>query len=97
MVRSALVRLCAAVTLATGAAGATLPAVMAAGPSTTTAATAPAPQHRVYTVHRGDSLWLIARRNHTTVANLVRLNAATHRSIVKNPRIIFRGWVLTVS
>ncbi len=60
-------------------------------------ASASAPtQHATYQVRRGDSLWRIARRNHTTVARLVELNAASHPSLRKNPRLIHAGWRLTV-
>ncbi len=39
--------------------------------------------HIIYTVQKGDSLWNIARKNNTTIANLVRLNR------IKNPNLIY--------
>ena len=39
--------------------------------------------HIIYTVQKGDSLWKIARRNNTTIANIVRLNR------IKNPNLIY--------
>jgi LysM repeat protein len=56
----------------------------------------PAPSANTYTVVRGDSLSRIAARNHTTVARLVELNKVRYPSLVKNPRLIHAGWVLTV-
>jgi nucleoid-associated protein YgaU len=53
--------------------------------------------HVSYQVRRGDNLWRIARRNRTTVAKLVELNAAQHPSLRKNSRLIFAGWKLSVS
>lgn len=41
--------------------------------------------HRLYTVRKGDTLWSIARRYHTSIANIVRLNH------IKNPRLIYPG------
>ncbi len=49
--------------------------------------TPPAPE-RTYTVRRGDTLWALARRYHTTVSELVRLNN------IKNPDLIYVGQVL---
>ncbi len=39
--------------------------------------------HIIYTVQKGDSLWKIARKNNTTIANIVRLNR------IKNPNLIY--------
>lgn len=41
--------------------------------------------HIIYTVKRGDTLWSIARRYHTSIANIVRLNR------IKNPNLIYPG------
>lgn len=41
--------------------------------------------HRLYTVRKGDTLWSIARRYHTSIANIVRLNH------IQNPRLIYPG------
>ncbi len=49
--------------------------------------TPPAPE-RTVTVRRGDTLWALARRYHTTVAELVRLNN------IPNPDLIYVGQVL---
>ncbi len=49
--------------------------------------TPPAPE-RTYTVRRGDTLWALARRYHTTVSELVRLNN------IPNPDLIYVGQVL---
>lgn len=53
-------------------------------------------QHVTYRVRRGDSLWLVARRYHTTVGRLVALNAAKHPSLRTHPNRISVGWVLVV-
>jgi LysM repeat protein len=84
--------------LGTLSAGAMLLAVLSgASVLTPVAAAAAAPtQHVTYQVRRGDSLWRIARRNHTTVAKLVQQNAAQHPSLRRNPRLIRAGWHLTV-
>ena len=50
-----------------------------------------------YQVRRGDNLWRIARRNHTTVKHLVELNAAAHPSLKGSPHMIMSGWSLKVS
>lgn len=76
--------------LAGATAALALPALPVSAATTTHSASA---THRV---HRGDSLWLIARRNHTSVAQLVQLNKAAHPSLVRNPRLIYAGWVLNV-
>ncbi len=44
-----------------------------------------------YRVRRGDSLWRIAKRYHTSVSYLVKLNN------IKNPNRIYVGQVLTIS
>ena len=46
--------------------------------------------HRLYTVKPGDSLWTIARRYNTTIANIVRLNR------IQNPRLIYPGQVFRI-
>lgn len=46
--------------------------------------------HRLYTVKPGDSLWIIARRYNTTIANIVRLNR------IQNPRLIYPGQVFRI-
>ena len=51
----------------------------------------PAPQpYPYYTVRAGDTLWAIARRYHTTVAELARLNA------IADPNRIYGGQVLKI-
>ncbi len=49
--------------------------------------TPPAPE-RTYTVRRGDTLWALSRRYHTTVSELVRLNN------IPNPDLIYVGQTL---
>ena len=85
--------------LLAGATAALCVPALPAHASTTAPTTAAAgqPAHATYKVRRGDCLWLIAKRNHTTVAALVKLNKGSHPSVVKNPRLIYAGWVLTVS
>ena len=46
--------------------------------------------HRIYTVKPGDSLWIIARRYNTTIANIVRLNR------IQNPRLIYPGQIFRI-
>lgn len=46
--------------------------------------------HMLYTVKRGDTLWSIARRYNTTIANIVRLN------IIKNPNLIYPGQIFRI-
>lgn len=48
-------------------------------------------------VKRGDSLWAIASRNHTTVDQLVSWNRGKHPSLVSHPDHIEQGWVLRVA
>lgn len=43
--------------------------------------------HRIYTVRRGDTLWSLARRYNTSIANIVRLNR------IQNPNLIYPGQV----
>lgn len=43
--------------------------------------------HTLYTVKRGDTLWSIARRFNTSIANIVRLNR------IKNPNLIYPGQI----
>lgn len=38
--------------------------------------------HILYTVKRGDTLWNIARRYNTTIANIVRLNRITNKNLI---------------
>ena len=46
--------------------------------------------HTIYTVQKGDSLWTIAKRNNTTIANIVRLNR------IKNPNLIYPKQMLRI-
>lgn len=46
--------------------------------------------HRIYTVKRGDTLWSIARRYNTSIANLVRQNR------IKNPNLIYQGQIFRI-
>lgn len=46
--------------------------------------------HRLYTVRRGDTLWGIARRYNTSIANIVRLNR------IKNPNLIYPGQMFRI-
>ena len=46
--------------------------------------------HRIYTVKPGDSLWTIAKRYNTTIANIVRLNR------IQNPRLIYPGQIFRI-
>ncbi len=46
--------------------------------------------HILYTVRRGDTLWSIARRYNTTVANIVMLNR------IKNPNLIYQGQMFRI-
>lgn len=45
---------------------------------------------RLYTVRRGDTLWSIARRYNTTIANIIRLNR------IQNPNLIFLGQIFKI-
>lgn len=49
-----------------------------------------------YTVKKNDNLSTIASKNNTTVKALVDLNASKYPSLLKNPNLIFKGWVLRV-
>lgn len=46
--------------------------------------------HRLHTVQRGDTLWNIARRYNTSIANIIRLNR------IKNPNYIYPGQVFRI-
>lgn len=46
--------------------------------------------HRLYTVRSGDTLWSIARRYNTSIANIVRLNR------IKNPNLIYPGQMFRI-
>lgn len=46
--------------------------------------------HRIYTVRRGDTLWSIARRYNTSIANIVRLNR------IQNPNLIYPGQMFRI-
>jgi LysM repeat protein len=95
MVRTSLIKVASMVILAAGTAGIALPATAgAAAPQTPTCRSAPATAQCV--VSRGDSLWAIARRNHTTVARLVQLNQGKYPSLRSRPGRIYSGWVLTL-
>jgi LysM repeat protein len=67
----------------------TAPTATATAAITATPSTTPVPGG-TYTVVRGDTLFKIAARNNTTVAELVRLNN------LANPNLIFVGQVLTL-
>ncbi len=45
--------------------------------------------HTLYKVQKGDSLWKIARRNNTTIANILRLNRIKNKNLIY-PNQIFR-------
>ena len=45
--------------------------------------------HKIHVVQRGDTLWSIARRYHTTIANIVRLNRIQNQNNIK-PGQMFR-------
>ena len=38
---------------------------------------------RAHLVKRGESLWAIASANHTTTAELMRINGLTRRSVIR--------------
>lgn len=46
--------------------------------------------HRLYTVKRGDTLWGIARKYNTSIANIVRLNR------IKNQNLIYPGQIFRI-
>lgn len=46
--------------------------------------------HLLYTVRRGDTLWNIARRYNTSIANIVRLNR------IKNQNLIYPGQIFRI-
>ena len=46
--------------------------------------------HRLYTVRRGDTLWSIARRFNTSIANIVRINH------IQNPNRIHPGQMFRI-
>lgn len=46
--------------------------------------------HRLYTVRSGDTLWSIARRYNTSIANIVRLNR------IQNPNLIYPGQMFRI-
>lgn len=46
--------------------------------------------HTLYTVKKGDTLWSIARRYNTTIANIVRLNR------IKNANLIYPGQIFRI-
>jgi LysM repeat protein len=107
MFRTKLARLGIAGSIAFAGAGAIITPAFAATSASPTPVTAPKPasapvaapkpaQHVTYKVRRGDTLGRIARRNHTTVKQLVALNAAKYPSLKKNPHRIYSGWALVV-
>jgi LysM repeat protein len=97
MLRTKLARFGIACSIALAGTGAIITPAFAATSANPTPVTAPKPaQHVTYKVHRGDTLGRIARRNHTTVRQLVALNAAKYPSLKKNPHLIKSGWVLVV-
>ncbi len=49
-----------------------------------------------YTVKKNDNLSTIASKNNTTVKALVDLNASKYPSLLKNPNLIYKGWVLRI-
>jgi LysM repeat protein len=108
MFRTKLARVAIAAGVALAGAGALITPASAAtsatpAPLTTAPKAGPAPvaapkpaQHVTYKVRRGDNLSRIARRNHTTVKQLVALNTAKYPSLKKNPHRIYSGWLLVV-
>ena len=46
--------------------------------------------HTLYTVRRGDTLWSLAKRYNTSIANIVRLNR------IQNPNLIYPGQVFRI-
>ena len=46
--------------------------------------------HKLYTVRSGDTLWSIARRYGTSIANIVRLNK------INNPNLIYPGQIFRI-
>ena len=46
--------------------------------------------HTLHTVKRGDTLWSLARRYNTSIANIVRLNR------IQNPNLIYPGQVFRI-
>ena len=46
--------------------------------------------HKLYTVRSGDTLWSIARRYGTSIANIVRLNR------ISNPNLIYPGQIFRI-
>ena len=46
--------------------------------------------HTLYMVKKGDTLWSIARRYNTTIANIVRLNR------IKNANLIYPGQIFRI-
>lgn len=46
--------------------------------------------HKLYTVQRGDTLWSIAKRYQTSIANIVRLNR------IKNQNLIYPGQIFRI-
>ena len=49
-----------------------------------------------YTVKKNDNLSTIASKNNTTVKALVDLNASKYPCLLKNPDLIYEGWILRV-
>ena len=97
MFRTKLALIGVAGSLALAGTGGIITPAFAATTGNRTTVTAPTPaQHPTYKVRRGDSLSRIAARNHTTVKNLVALNARKFPSLKKNPHRIYSGWVLVV-
>ena len=47
-------------------------------------------QNTYYTVQRGNTLWGLAQRYNTSVANLVRMNG------IRNPNLIYPGQVIRI-
>lgn len=44
--------------------------------------------HKLYMVQKGDTLWKIAQRNNTTIANIVRLNRIQNRNVIRSGQML---------
>jgi nucleoid-associated protein YgaU len=54
-----------------------------------------APKTRTYTVKRGDCLWNIAKKYYGSGTKYTKIVAA-NKGKIKNPSLIYSGWVLTI-
>ncbi len=69
------------------------------GTSTGIGSTGSSPTPGTYTVVQGDSLWTIAERflgSGSRYTELVEANKDKYPSLLKNPNLIYPGWVLTI-